>query len=75
MSEETRFYKGKHKVKVMTKTTGYWIIEAVEDFEDVLEGRKVTVKIGERRIVPSNVLRIHKKSAASGKGAHLRVKK
>ena len=57
MSEEIRYYKGKHKVKVVTKSVGYWIIEALEAFEDVVEGEKVAVKVGERRIVPSNTLR------------------
>ena len=56
MSEEIRYYKGKHKVKVMTKSAGYWIVEALEEFDDVVDGEKVTVKIGERRIVPSNAL-------------------
>lgn len=60
MSEEARFYKGKHKVKVVTKSVGYWIIEALEAFEDVVEGGKVVVKVGERRIVPLNTLRKHK---------------
>jgi hypothetical protein len=60
MSEEIRFYKGKHKVKVVTKSAGYWIVETVEAFEDVIEGKKVAVKVGERRIVPSNTLRKHK---------------
>jgi hypothetical protein len=57
MSEEVRYYKGKHKVKVLTKSVGYWIIEALEAFVDVVEGEKVTVKVGERRIVPSNTVR------------------
>jgi hypothetical protein len=57
MTEEIRYYKGKHKVKVVTKSAGYWIIEALEAFEDVVEGEKVTVKVGERRIVPANTLR------------------
>ena len=60
MSEEIRFYKGKHKVKVVTKSAGYWIVEAVEAFEDMIKSKKVAVKVGERRIVPSNTLRKHK---------------
>ena len=56
MSEEIRYYKGKHKVKVMTESAGYWIVEALEEFDDVVDGEKVTVKAGERRIVPSNTL-------------------
>jgi Leu/Phe-tRNA-protein transferase len=56
MSEEFRYYKGKHKVKVVTESAGYWIVEALEEFDDVVDGKKVTVKAGERRIVPSNTL-------------------
>jgi hypothetical protein len=57
MTEEIRYYKGKHKVKVVTKSAGYWIVEAQEEFEDVVDGEKVTVKAGERRIVPSSIVR------------------
>ena len=46
------FYKGVYKVKVVTESEGYWIIEALEEFEDDVDGKKVTVKIGEQRIVP-----------------------
>ena len=60
MKEETRYYKGKHKVKVVTKSAGYWIVEALEEFEDTVEGEKLTVKVGERRIVPSNTVRKRK---------------
>ena len=56
MSEVIRYYKGKHKVKVVTESAGYWIVEALEEFDDVVDGAKVTVKAGERRIVPSNTL-------------------
>ena len=48
------------KVKVVTQSEGYWIVEALEDFEDNVDGERVTVKLGERRIVlPSE---LHKKS-------------
>jgi hypothetical protein len=60
MSEEIRYFKGKHKVKVVTKSAGYWIVEALEEFGDVVDGEKVTVKVGERRIVPSNIVRKHR---------------
>jgi hypothetical protein len=60
MSEEIRYYKGKHKVKVVTKSAGYWIVEAMEDFDDVVEGEKIPVKVGDRRIVPSNTVRKRK---------------
>jgi hypothetical protein len=60
VSEEAQYYKGKHKVKVVTKSAGYWIVEALEEFDDVVDGEKVTVKVGERRIVPSNIVRKRK---------------
>jgi hypothetical protein len=51
-----RFYKGLYRVKIVTESEGYWIVEAQEDFDDILEGKKVTVKIGERRIVEPSEL-------------------
>jgi len=45
------YYKGLYKVKVVTESDGYWIVEAQEDFKDCIEGEKVPVKAGERRIV------------------------
>jgi hypothetical protein len=51
MSEQY-YYKGLYKVKVVTQSEGYWIVEALEDFKDCIEGEKVPVKAGERRIVP-----------------------
>lgn len=56
MSGEIRYYKGKHKVKVVTESQGYWIVEALEEFEDIVNGEKVKVDIGERRIVTPNLL-------------------
>jgi hypothetical protein len=56
MSEDVRYYKGKHKVKVLTESKGNWIVEALEAFEDEIEGEKVKVKAGERRIVAPNLL-------------------
>lgn len=53
------YYKGLYKVKVLTESEGYWIVEAQEDFDDSVDGEKVTVKAGERRIVPPTDL--HKK--------------
>ena len=50
---EIGYYKGIHKVKVLTKSEGYWIVEALEDFEDEVDCKKVKVKVGEQRIVPS----------------------
>jgi hypothetical protein len=60
---EVWYYKGVHKVKVLTESEGYWIVEALEAFEDEEDGEKVTVKIGERRIVPSNT--VHKQKYLS----------
>jgi hypothetical protein len=56
MSDEVRFYKGKFKVKVLTKSRGYWIVEALEPFEDIVSDEKTHVKVGEKRIVAPNLL-------------------
>ena len=48
------FYKGLYRVKVVTESEGYWIVEALEDFKDCIEGEKVPVKAGETRIVQPN---------------------
>jgi len=53
---EVWYYKGVHKVKVLTESEGYWIVEALEEFEDDVDGEKVTVKVGEQRIVPSDAV-------------------
>jgi hypothetical protein len=45
------YYKGLYKVKIVTESNGYSIVEAQEDFKDCIEGEKVPVKAGERRIV------------------------
>ena len=58
---EIRYYKGKYKVKVVTESVGYLTVEALEDFDDIVDGEKVTVKVGERRIVPVNT--VHKEKA------------
>lgn len=46
------FYKGLYKVKVVTQSEGYWIVEAQEDFEDNIDGERIKVKTGEKKIVP-----------------------
>jgi len=51
---EVWYYKGVHKVKVVTESEGYWIVEALEEFEDDVDGEKVKVKVGEQHIVPSD---------------------
>lgn len=45
------YYKGLYKVKAVTRSEGYWIVEALENFDDYVNGEKALVKIGERRIV------------------------
>jgi hypothetical protein len=56
MSDEIRYYKGKHKVKVLTRSRGNWIVEALEPFDDTVSGQEVSVKVGDRRIVVPNLL-------------------
>jgi hypothetical protein len=56
---EVWYYKGVHKVKVITESVGYWTVEALEEFDDTVNSEKVRVKVGERRIVPYNS--VHKK--------------
>lgn len=56
MSEKISFYKGLYKVKVVTESEGYFIVEALESFEDCSEGEAVKVKKGEQRIVPPDTL-------------------
>jgi hypothetical protein len=57
------YYKGLYKVKVVTESEGYWIVEALEDFSDLLDNEKIAVKVGERRIVEPNTL--HKRKVLS----------
>ena len=56
MSSEIRYYKGRHKVRVLTESRGNWIVEALEPFEDIVNGEKIKVKKRERRIVAPNLL-------------------
>lgn len=56
MGDDIRFYKGKHKVRVLTESKGNWIVEAFEPFEDIVNNEPVKVKTGERRIVAPNLL-------------------
>jgi hypothetical protein len=56
MSEEIRYYKGKHKVRVLTKSPGNWIVEALEPFRDMVNSKEVNVATGEKRIVVPNLL-------------------
>ncbi len=56
MSGEIRYYRGLHRVRVVTQSEGYWTVEALEDFEDVVDGEKTKVIAGEQRIVPPNLV-------------------
>jgi hypothetical protein len=47
---------GIHKVKIVARSEGYWIVEAQEDFEDTVGDQKTTVKKGEQRILIPNLL-------------------
>jgi hypothetical protein len=53
------FYRGLYRVKVVTESPGFCIVEAQEDFVDTVDCQKVEVKAGERRIVAASEL--HKK--------------
>jgi hypothetical protein len=57
------FYKGLYKVKVLTVSEGYYIIEALENFEDYQDNKRVEVKAGEERIVEPDTL--HEKKVLS----------
>jgi hypothetical protein len=54
------YYKGLFKVKVVTESEGYWIVEALENFDDFQDNKKVSVKIGERKIVEPGKLHSRK---------------
>jgi hypothetical protein len=56
LNEKILYYKGIHKVKVVTESEGYWIVETMEEFDDFVDDQKVTVKKGETRIVPPESL-------------------
>jgi hypothetical protein len=40
----------------VAKSEGYWIAEAMEDFEDSVNGQKTFVKAGEQRILPPKLV-------------------
>ena len=63
--DESFYYKGLYKVKVLTKSEGYWIVEAMEDFNDTIDDQKVSVRSGESRIVPISDLLKKKNSSTS----------
>ena len=43
-------------MRVVTQSEGYWTIEALEDFEDIVDREKTVVKAGEQRIVTPNLV-------------------
>lgn len=47
----------------MTEAKGNWIVEAMEPFEDVVNGVTIKVKKGERRIAAPNLLHEKKELA------------
>jgi transposase len=57
------YYKGLYKVKVLTISEGYYIVESLEDFEDYQDDKRVAVKVGEQRIVQPSEL--HEKKVLS----------
>ncbi|MFB3888068.1 MAG: hypothetical protein ACE14S_01140 [Candidatus Bathyarchaeia archaeon] len=61
LNDEIRYYRGLHKVKVVTESAGYWTVQALEDFEDYVDSQKVTVRTGEQRIVPPSL--VHKQKS------------
>ena len=56
MIGEVRYYRGIHKVRVVTQSEGHWIVEALENFDDCVNEEKIVVKVGDERIVPPNLL-------------------
>ena len=56
MNDKIGYYKGINKVKIVTESVGYYIIEALEPFEDFIDGKRINVKIGEQRIVDSDTI-------------------
>ena len=53
---EIRYYKGKYKVEILTRSRGHWVVKAHEDFQDVIQGETVNVMAGAERIVAPNLL-------------------
>ncbi len=43
-------------MRVVTESAGYWTVEALEEFEDQVDGNRIAVKVGEQRIVPPTLL-------------------
>ena len=58
---EVGYYKGVHKVKILTESKGYWVVEALEEFDDTIDNEKVMVEVGQRRIVPCES--VHKRKS------------
>jgi hypothetical protein len=56
LMNDVYYYLGKYRVRVVTQSIGYWIVEALEEFEDDVDGEKVKVAVGERRIVPIDTI-------------------
>ncbi len=56
LSGKVYFYKGAYKVKVVTESEGYWLVEALEDFVDYVDDERIMINAGQRRLVPPDVL-------------------
>jgi hypothetical protein len=56
LSGEIRYYRGVNKVRVVTESEGYWIVEALEEFRDMVDGEIVSVRPGEQRIVSPDLV-------------------
>jgi Leu/Phe-tRNA-protein transferase len=59
--DEIRYYKGKHKVRILTESQGYWIVEALEEFQEEEDEKVTLVKVGEQKIVPLEELLLRRK--------------
>lgn len=55
MSENILYYRGEHKVKIVAQSEGYWIVEALEDFEESIGSQKTVIKAGEQRTLLPNL--------------------
>jgi len=58
--DKIRYYKGLHKVKVVMESVGYYTIEALEVFEDISDGKRITIKKGDQKIVTPDTLYLEK---------------
>jgi len=67
LSGKVYFYKGNYKVKVVTESEGYWLVEALEDFVDYVDDERIIINAGQRRLVPPDILDSQMSSSAMEK--------